>query len=75
MVWEQLVATFAKVTGKRARPSIIARPSRSENGKRGNFTGWWNGYWDDLHMDWIRRISENKYDGVDGCDHVIKSRP
>jgi hypothetical protein len=29
-----------------------------------NFTGWWNGYRDDLHkrdMDWIRRIKPNVY--------------
>jgi hypothetical protein len=51
-----------------------------------NFTGWWNGYRDDLHkrdMDWIRSVNPNgftlekwmtekKYDGILGKDPVLK---
>ncbi|KAH8979244.1 NAD-P-binding protein [Lactarius akahatsu] len=51
-----------------------------------NFTGWWNGYRDDLDkrdMDWIRKINpngytlerwmtENKYDGTLHKDPVLK---
>src|SRR5258708_5680874 len=101
--WEYLVATFKKVTGKKAennRESVEEWFSKIENADKPvaaqggpgsttwaeNFTGWWNGFRDDLHkrdMDWIRKINpkgytlekwmiENKYDGVLAKSAVLK---
>jgi hypothetical protein len=101
--WEHLVATFAKVTGKKAeynretlgewfsKMENADKPVAAEGGQGSttwaeNFTGWWNGYRDDLHkrdMDWIRRINPNgftlekwmvekKYDGILGKNPVLK---
>ncbi|KAH9038371.1 NAD-P-binding protein [Lactarius pseudohatsudake] len=101
--WEHLVATFTKVTGRKAvynRETVEEWLSHMEGADKPvavegapgstswaeNFTGWWNGYRDDLDkrdMDWIRKINpngytvetwmiENKYDGTLHKDPVLK---
>jgi len=101
--WEHLVATFTKVTGKKAvynRESLETWFSHMSNAEtpvaaegapdstswKENFTGWWNGFHDDLHkrdMEWIRKVNpngmtlekwmiENSYDGILFKNTVLK---
>ena len=101
--WDHLVATFTKVTGKKAvynRESLETWFSHMSNAEtpvaaegapdstswKDNFTGWWNGFHDDLHerdMDWIRKVNpngmtvekwmvENDYDGILFKNTVLK---
>ncbi|KAH9080322.1 NAD-P-binding protein [Lactarius deliciosus] len=101
--WEHLVATFTKVTGRKAvynretveqwislmegaEQPVAAEGAPGSTSWAENFTGWWNGYRDDLDkrdMDWVRKINpngytlerwmiENKYDGTLHKDPVLK---
>jgi hypothetical protein len=101
--WEHLVATFTKVTGKKAvynrespetwfshmsnaEKPVAAEGAPDSTSWKENFTGWWNGFHDDLHkrdMEWIRKVNpngmtlekwmiENEYDGKLFKNTVLK---
>jgi len=81
---ESVEEWFSKI--ENADKPVAAQGGPGSTTWKENFTGWWNGFRDDLHkrdMNWIRKINpkgytlekwmvEHKYDGVLGKTGVLK---